>query len=404
MDIDESSLDGGLYAYGGQSVIACSIAFIVLCTIVLVLRFWAHNTDGRRATLEDWILIPAWFLMMGMCINVIIAVTMGGVGRHEAFVLKFQPESLRVWAQTLFITELFYGVLIPLEKSTVLLLYVRLFGVHRWFRRLSYGMIVYIWMWGITELIVAIAQCQPVAFQWDKTIPGGHCINQLAYYRYISLPNVLHDVCMLIVPMPIVWKLQIEMRKKVALSIVFLVGSIGCIASFIRMYIFFKLDALSDNTWASIQLHSWTLAEPGAIFICACIPALWPMLLRALHVLGLSSHPDSAGFLSGKGSGHAKGGTGGGLGSHISGAGMDSSRNRHGASGVWTGRHGFGQGNDFIPLQDTGSEMHVVGEHTEHPEGLSVSRRISHGWLWWKRGASLRLRQAGRALRRAMVR
>jgi len=44
------------------------------------------------------------------------------------------------------------------------------------------------------------------------------------------------------------------------------------------MALFFKLDAFSDNTWASIQLMSWTLAEPGVVFICACLPALWPLL------------------------------------------------------------------------------------------------------------------------------
>lgn len=55
----------------------------------------------------------------------------------------------------------------------------------------------------------------------------------------------------------------------------------GCIASFIRMANFFQLNALSDNTWASIQLMSWTLAEPGVILICACAPALWPLIRRA---------------------------------------------------------------------------------------------------------------------------
>lgn len=44
------------------------------------------------------------------------------------------------------------------------------------------------------------------------------------------------------------------------------------------MALFFKLDAFSDATWASIQLMSWTVAEPGVILICACMPALWPLV------------------------------------------------------------------------------------------------------------------------------
>jgi hypothetical protein len=45
------------------------------------------------------------------------------------------------------------------------------------------------------------------------------------------------------------------------------------------MALFFRLNAFSDATWASTQLMPWTLAEPGVIFICACLPALWPMII-----------------------------------------------------------------------------------------------------------------------------
>lgn len=54
------------------------------------------------------------------------------------------------------------------------------------------------------------------------------------------------------------------------------------------MYNFFELNALSDNTWASVQLMSWTLAEPGIILICACVPSIWP-ILRRLNIVNSMS-------------------------------------------------------------------------------------------------------------------
>lgn len=45
------------------------------------------------------------------------------------------------------------------------------------------------------------------------------------------------------------------------------------------MALFFQLDAFSDNTWASVQLMSWTLAEPGVVFICASLPVFWPLVV-----------------------------------------------------------------------------------------------------------------------------
>ena len=148
------------------------------------------------------------------------------MGRHEAYVLKYDPKRLVAWAKVLFILEIIYGWVIPMGKTSVLLLYLRLFGIRRWFRYTTWALVVYIWMWGVSEVVVAVVQCQPVAFQWDKSIEGGWCIDQLAYYRWVSVPNLIHDVLMLLLPVPVVWDLRIGWRQKLALSSVFLLGSL----------------------------------------------------------------------------------------------------------------------------------------------------------------------------------
>ncbi|KAK3945719.1 putative integral membrane protein [Diplogelasinospora grovesii] len=372
-EVDPSTLEGGLYGYGGDRVIACGIIFAVLCTVFLGLRFLSHYVDRRPFGADDWVMIPAWVLMMGLCANVILSVTVGGVGRHEAYVLQFEPQALKSWAQTLFVTEFLYGLLIPLEKSSILLLYLRLFAIHRWFRITTYVLLAYIWMWGISESLVAIFQCHPVAYQWDKTIQGGTCIDQLSYYRWVSLPNVIHDIAMLILPMTVTWKLQTGIRQKIALSSVFLIGSIGCVASFIRMDIFFQLNAFSDNTWASIQLMAWTLAEPGVILICACMPSLWPMIVRCV--------PSIKGTIRGK-SGNPKYAGGGSSGSSHSRAVLEREPKHpqplRGASGIWSGN------NEFIQLKDVEDQPTTVYEvGTSYPDksqdGILRSVTVSGG-------------------------
>lgn len=131
---------------------------------------------------------------------------------------------MKPWAQSLFITEFVYGLLIPTEKTSILLLYLRLFNIHHWFRYTTYAMIAYIWAWGVSESIVAVAQCKPVAYQWNKQLDGT-CIDQLAYFRWVSVPNVIHDLAMLILPVPVVWQLQIPGRQRLALLALFLFGS-----------------------------------------------------------------------------------------------------------------------------------------------------------------------------------
>jgi hypothetical protein len=79
---------------------------------------------------------------------------------------------------------------------------------------------------GSGVFFAAVFQCSPVQYTWDKTIVGGSCFNQQAFYRYVSLPNILTDFVILIMPMPVVWKLQTRLTHKVALTGVFLLGGL----------------------------------------------------------------------------------------------------------------------------------------------------------------------------------
>jgi hypothetical protein len=84
-------------------------------------------------------------------------------------------------------------------------------------------------------------QCRPVAYLHDKTIPGGRCWNQALMFRYGSIPNIVTDVVMLILPMPLIWGLHVSFKVKIGLLFTFLLGSMWvlqklgeCFVSLIR--------------------------------------------------------------------------------------------------------------------------------------------------------------------------
>ena len=78
----------------------------------------------------------------------------------------------------------------------------------------------------IYDILVAFLMCRPLAFNWDKTIPGGHCGNEVAAYIAAHTINFIIDVSLAILPMPILWGLQMSLRKKVELSIMFSLGAL----------------------------------------------------------------------------------------------------------------------------------------------------------------------------------
>lgn len=68
---DTSGLSGGFAAYRGGEVIACAVIFIVFCTLFLALRFMSYRLIQRKIFFEDWLIIPSYILMMGICIDTI---------------------------------------------------------------------------------------------------------------------------------------------------------------------------------------------------------------------------------------------------------------------------------------------------------------------------------------------
>jgi hypothetical protein len=59
--------------------------------------------------------------------------------------------------------------------------------------------------------------CHPFSYAWDKSIPGGYCGDATKNYLAIGIVNMVVDFSILFLPMPILWNLQMPIKKKVAI-------------------------------------------------------------------------------------------------------------------------------------------------------------------------------------------
>ena len=151
-------------------------------------------------------------------------IRIAGVGYHLPAVLRADPEKVILWAKCLVAMEWIYGLAVVLPKLAILGFYLRIF-VTKPYRRTTHLLIGAVVCTFLATGLTAMFQCIPLSYIWDKTNPNGRCFNVLAFYRWISLPNILTDTSMLILPIPMVWKLNASSNKKVGLTIGFLTGS-----------------------------------------------------------------------------------------------------------------------------------------------------------------------------------
>jgi hypothetical protein len=113
---------------------------------------------------------------------------------------------------------------VTFPKLAIILLYLKIF-VDKWIRRFTWMVGVAILLNGISGLIVVFTICQPFNFKWNKAI-NGHCADIMASYRYVSVPNIITDVGVLLLPISTLYKLHISKLRKVGIFITFLTGGL----------------------------------------------------------------------------------------------------------------------------------------------------------------------------------
>lgn len=110
-------------------------------------------------------------------------------------------------------------------KVSILLFYLRIFP-EKGFRKAVFVTMAACIGYGIAFVLVSVFQCRPIKYawlQWDDEHEGT-CNNINAQGWSSAALNVILDVIVIILPMPQLWQLQLNKRKKFLLLLMFSVG------------------------------------------------------------------------------------------------------------------------------------------------------------------------------------
>ena len=116
-----------------------------------------------------------------------------------------------------------YDTAISLIKLSALMLYVRIFKVNRRFRAACWVLGILIICWWIILIVVPWTFCHPTRKTVDPFTPGT-CAESTKWFLATAFINAFLDLTILILPMPIVWRLNMKRKRKVSVSILFLFG------------------------------------------------------------------------------------------------------------------------------------------------------------------------------------
>ncbi|KAF2441995.1 hypothetical protein P171DRAFT_522905 [Karstenula rhodostoma CBS 690.94] len=265
-----------------------SIAMAVLQTMFITLFFTSRILNKTANGIEFWLFMPAAYIFcMAHCVNGILFVKIGGAGRHALAWMLEDPQVIVTWLKICKIEEYTWNLSVAFPKLAILSLYMRIFTTRK-YRIAAYTSGVFVIINLVAGLALSSSICTPLAYSWDKSIPGGKCGNVMAAYRYIGFPNMIADIILLALPLPAIYKLHVDLAVKIGILITFLSGSFGIVTCIIRIVFFFTTDLYADPTYNCIATMTWTTVEPGVYLIAASMPSIRPLKKRIPFIKDIS--------------------------------------------------------------------------------------------------------------------
>jgi len=184
------------------------------------------------------------------------------------------------------------------EKSSILVFYLSLSKSNRLFRWSTIATLAVVNAAGFALLMTTVFQCRPVGAAFEVPIPSdAHCTDIVTIYLASAPVNIITDLVMLLLPMPILTGMRLPRKQKAILVITFGFGLFVAVIDIIRVaylqsaatYRISELNADSgggsdqdetDFSWYASLSFMWSAIEVNVGIMCACVPGLKPLVSR----------------------------------------------------------------------------------------------------------------------------
>lgn len=143
----------------------------------------------------------------------------------QASPLRFTPGLNSNNIQAVNAKEIFNGPVIYFVKLSIMLQFMRIFVPLK--TGTAYYVIQFVnwlnFLYYSAYTLTAIFYCTPRKKIWEPQTPG-HCVNISALLIASSLINITSDIAMLMIPLFCISALQMQLKRKIGISIIFATG------------------------------------------------------------------------------------------------------------------------------------------------------------------------------------
>ncbi|KAI6849304.1 hypothetical protein KC327_g772 [Hortaea werneckii] len=259
----------------GEASLIVNIIFLFLVLVAVALRVYSRTSVRRWFGLDDIMIGLATLFTIGLTVVVVLANERYGWNRHIYDIPFERIEAANIIALTAKCT---FTMAATFTRLSLCMFYYRLVGDSgvNWFRWVVHANVAFTIAVCITFVFLSVFLCTPVQYYWEfPPSTDGHCLEEGIATLAAGILNLSADLLATITPIPLVMRLNMRLKYKIGVSILFGLGFIVIVAGIVRTYYIWKgLMDTYDATWYAYPLWIAAAVEIDVGVICACAPAL----------------------------------------------------------------------------------------------------------------------------------
>ncbi|KAI5920364.1 hypothetical protein F4810DRAFT_702946 [Camillea tinctor] len=271
-DIDPEEFAAKDHGNRLSETIGVGVLCMSISTIVVLLRLYTKHYILNQLWLDDYLAAAA--LVGTLTCGIIQCVqTKYSLGYH----IWDLPDitGFGTYFKLLYASSVMYNLTLLLIKFSLFFQYYRLV---KEIPRYSFAYLVIMGLvgcWSIVQILLVVFACFPIQGFWDLSVPS-KCIDHAELVWITSGGNIATDVVVLLLPMPVVWKLNLKKGRKWAILGIFSLGFFTCAISITRLVSYAMMGY--DFTYDMVRVIVWALVEMTSGLLCSVLIAIRPML------------------------------------------------------------------------------------------------------------------------------
>ncbi|KAI5860238.1 MFS general substrate transporter [Durotheca rogersii] len=282
----------------GPSVFAVTTATLALATVIVAARLFSRICIVRKVTWDDYFILGAWAFAFSLSFAIDLG-TSKGLGRHDE---NIRPDDWNTLRRCEYVFSILYNSALMATKTSVLIFYLRLSkNTQKVLRLASWLVLAIVNLAGTVLTLMNIFQCRPVQAAFDPYPGPSYCIPLLTEFICTAPVNIVTDLAILALPLPVLTSMRLPPRQKVILVFTFALGIFVTIVDVVRIYYLEQAitqisSTVSSNpaatfgetpqfSWNASLSLMWSAVEVNVGITCACIPTLKPLIRRILPAM-----------------------------------------------------------------------------------------------------------------------